>query len=240
MAGDIHQSVLDAWVKFSIPIEGSTHNAYLDVKGNLTVGIGCLIDPPERYSGLGWVMPDGSPASESEVLRQLNALKARPGLKSFAYNSQAVLSATSIRLTDDGILKLCDKRLLQALPYMMKAFQNFPKWPADAQLVAFSICWSVGDAWPGIFTNCARLLNHTPPDFILAIEHQPDTGHPGHYLPAAVDISTTGNAGVVPRNLANELCLSNAAQVIQFGLPLEKLYWPSSPVFSDADPRQMT
>jgi len=46
-------SFIDTFVlKFSPPLEGCTRSPYLDVKGLLTVGIGCLIDPPTTAADL--------------------------------------------------------------------------------------------------------------------------------------------------------------------------------------------
>lgn len=232
----MHASVLEAFVRFSTPLEGETHNPYLDVKGLLTVGIGCLIDPPSMAAGLPWRLPDGSLAPAAVVQQQLASLKALQGLKSYRFDSPSVLGATTIRLDDAGILKLCDDRLKANEVWLRKYFARWNAWPADAQLCACSIAWAVGAGWPAKFGNCARQLNLDPPDFLSAILHAPDASHAGQFLAAAVDISTAGNAGIVPRNAQNELALSNAALVLQRGLPIERLYWPGTPLTSDTEP----
>lgn len=233
----MHQSVSDAFVRFSSPLEGVVNNPYLDVKGLVTVAIGCLIDPVSNGVGLPWVLPGGAPAPEAVVLRQLTALKAQPNLAHFRAQSPEVLAATTIRLTDAGVVELVNKRLLANEPFLRQAFPKWDTWPADAQLCACSIAWAVGAGWPAIFGNCARLLEQDPPQFLEAIEHAPDESHPGQFLPAAVDISTKGNPGIVPRNAQNELALSNAQVVLDRGLPIETLYWPRSPL-SDLAPSQ--
>lgn len=226
----MHQSVLDAFIRFSTPLEGETHNPYLDVKGLCTVGIGCLINTASLWGPLPWVMPDGSPAPATEVTRQLTGLIARQDLSRLAYNQPAVLGATTIRLTDAGILQLCDQRLKQDEAYFVKAFPAFAAWPADAQLFACSIGWAEGPAWDKENPNLARVLRLSPPDFLSAIVHAPDTAHPGQYLAAAADISTKDNAGIVPRNAQNELALSSAEIVWRKGLDRSVLHWPLSPI----------
>lgn len=234
----MHQSVLDAFVRFSSPLEGVEKNPYLDVKGLLTVGIGCLIDPPSTAAGLPWVFADGSPAPPAEVLAQLRSLKAQPALSHYSAQSATVRNATTIRLTDAGMIDLVSQRLRADEIWLRKYFPKWDTWPADAQLCACSIAWAVGAGWPTEFGNCARLLNHDPPQFIEAIVHAPDANHPGQFQASAVDISTKGNPGIVPRNAQNELALSNAALVLQQGLPIDVLYWPSTPL-RDTDPTEL-
>lgn len=213
----MHPSVIDAFpLKFSAPLEGCTRSPYLDVKGLLTVGIGCLIDPPETALTLPWEI-DGQPAPVAEVLAQLRALKAQQGLARYAWNTPAVLGATTMRLTDAGVMDLATTRLLAGEPLMRKAFPAWDSWPADAQLYACSMGWAIGFGWPAIFGNCAHLLQQTPAGFLLAAE-------------GPSDIRTDGNPGIVPRNAQNRLCLSNAQLVQDRGLDPSTLYWPSTPL----------
>jgi hypothetical protein len=227
----MHQSVFDAFVRFSAPLEGLTHNPYLDVKGLLTVGLGCLIDPPESAANLPWVFADGSPAPAAEVLAQLRALKAQQGLKTYRSDSPSVLRATTIRLTDSGVLDVASKRTLANEAFYVKAFPSYPTWPADAQLFAHSMGWAIGAGWPSIFGNCSRLLKSDPPQFLLAATGRPDARPDEASAPC--DISTHNNAGIVPRNAQNRLLLSNAQLVIDRRLPRDVLYWPSTPLLAD-------
>ncbi len=223
-------SVEAAFVAFSTPLEGDILWPYLDSKGLLTVGIGCLIEPAERFGNLGWVDPNGVAVPPAEAVRQLQALKARQDLAKFAAQGPAQHGATTIRLTPALVLMLAHTRLASADAAMLRFFPKYAAWPADAQLFAMSVSWAVGNGWPAIFKNCARLLNQSPPAWVLAIEHSPAPGHPGMYAPAAADISTTNNPGIVPRNLQNELCISNAAVVTAHNLDPSVLHWPKSPL----------
>jgi len=225
----MHQSVLDKFVAFSTPLEGDILAPYLDSKGLPTVGIGCLIKPVERFGGLGWLI-DGVPCAPAEAVRQLRALEARQELAKYSALGPQQQGATTIRLTPPLVLALCQRRLAEADAQMLRYFPAYASWPADAQLFAMSVAWAVGDGWPAIFKNCTRLLNQSPPAWALAILHAPTPGHPGMYDPAAADISTAGNPGIVPRNLQNELCLSNAAVVAAHGLDPSVLHWPKSPL----------
>jgi hypothetical protein len=228
----MHQSVLDNFFRFTVPLEGKTNNAYLDVKGLLTVGIGCMIDPPVTALPLPWVMPDGSVAPASVIEAQLTSLKAQTGLEHYPANSPSVLAATTIRLTDDGVMQLANQRLLAGEPLMRKTFPAWDTWPADAQLFACSMGWAIGFGWPHIFSNCAALLQRTVPGFLLAATGSP-SAH-ANEASAPCDIRTEGNPGIVPRNAQNRLLLSNAQVVRDEGLDPDILYWPSSPLIQKA------
>lgn len=228
-------AVLDMFVRFSTPLEGDEPNPYPDDRNLITVGIGCLLDttpengPPSfnLATSLAWVLPDGSTPTSAEVIRQLTALK-QLDLRNYRANSATVLNATTIRLTPAGILKLVSERLAQDEPFLRKAFTNWDTLPADVQLFAFSVAWAEGAGFPAENPNLTRLINAG--QFLLAIEHAPDANHPGQWLPAAADISTKNNPGIVPRNAQNALALSNAQLVVDRNLPRDILYWPNSPL----------
>jgi hypothetical protein len=230
-------SVIAKYVQFSTPLEGDFCSPYPDNRNLITIGIGCLLDttrgdgPPSfgLARGLPWVLPDCSTPTDAEVVRQLTALKAL-NLRNYAASSHAVTSATTIRLTQAGVLALATTRVNQDWTYLASRFPAIGTWPADAQLFALSISWAEGPAWDVGNPNLARVLRLAPPDFLSAIMHAPDTAHPGQYLAAAADISTKGNPGIVPRNAQNELALSNAQVVLDQKLPIDVLYWPRSPL----------
>jgi len=226
-------SVVAKFVQFSTPLEGDELAPYPDNRNLITVGIGCLLDSPGFALALPltWQLPDGSKASNAEVVRQLSALKALD-LRNWPATSSRVLGATTIRLTQDSVLALCSARLALIEPLALEAFPAFASWPADAQLFWASICWAEGAGAAGINPNLARVLNMVPPGFLLAIEHAPDPRHPGMFLGAAADISTKNNPGIAPRNAQNALALSNAQLVQERGLDPSVLYWPSTPLLA--------
>lgn len=223
-------SVLAHFGQFSVPLEGETHNPYLDIKGLLTVGIGCLIEGSMGYD-LPWLI-NGQPAPRATVIAQLQSLKAQQGLSRLAYNQPAVLAATTIRLDEAGILQLADSRLEQDWALLAATFPAIDSWPADAQLFAASIAWAEGGGWPKENPNLTHLLLASPPGFLLAMMHAPD-GH-GGFLAACSDISAKNNPGIVPRNAQNALALSNAQLVQERGLDPSVLYWPSSPLLTES------
>lgn len=224
----MHQSVIDAFpLRFSAPLEGNVRSLYADVRGLLTVGIGCLADPLSSALALDWRMPDGSRATPSEIAKQWLAVKAQaPELAKRHWKYAA--DVTTMRLSDAGVIALAQQRLAANETHLRAAFSAWDSWPADAQLFACSMAWAVGAGWPAIFGNCSRILRATPPGFLLAAT-APANALPNEAV-AACDIRTTSNPGIVPRNAQNRLCLSNAQVVVDRGLDVSVLHWPSSPL----------
>ena len=207
----MHQSVLDRFVDFTAPLEGVVPSLYVDVKQLLTVGIGCLVDPVSLALSLPWVMPDGSPASQSEIATQWRKVKADAARLSKLHWKYAA-KLTTMRLTDEGVLAVARGRLLANEKIMRGHFPNWDLFPADAQLACCSMSWAIGADWPRIFGNMKAACNAQ--NWTAAI--------------ASCAIRTEGNPGIVPRNAANKLCLANAQQVLAQGLPLDTLFWPGT------------
>src|SRR6478609_1125211 len=139
----MHESVLEAFVRFSTPLEGCVTSLYPDIKGLLTVGIGCLADPVSLALPLPWVLPDGSQASQAEISAQWHALKAQaPRLSKLHWKYSAPV--TTMRLTDEGVLEVARGRLLANEKILRGYFPNWDLFPADAQLACCSMAWAVG------------------------------------------------------------------------------------------------
>lgn len=208
----MHQSVSDAFVAFSSPLEGVCKNLYLDVKNLVTCAIGCLADPLSLALPLPWVMPDGSPASQTEIASQWRALKSQPGLSHYPALSKTVLGATTMRLTDDGVLQIVKERMLANEKILRGYFPNWDALPADGMLGIMSMAWALGAGFPHTFGNFRAAVNAQ--NWIAAM--------------ASCDIQATGNPGIIPRTAQNKLCFANAAAVIAQNLPLDLLHWPSA------------
>jgi hypothetical protein len=210
-------SVADVFPAFSTRFEGSVSSMYCDVLGLITTGIGCLIDPVVMALTLPWRHGQaGELATQSEIAAAWHELKAqRDKFAKLHFRYAAQLN--DLRLSDDAIGDLLRSRLAADETVLRGYFAKWDSFPADAQLACCSMAWAVGAGWPHIFTNCARAINA------------------GDWVSAALccDIKTEGNAGVVPRNTQNRLAFTNAAVVQSKGLPLERLYWPISPLQSE-------
>ncbi len=206
----MRQAVLDRFVEFTTPLEGNVPSMYLDVKGLVTVALGCLIDPVQMAISLPWVLPDGSSPSAAEIANQWRVLKARQDLSKLHWKYAAAL--TTIRLTDEGVLELAKQRLLANEKVLRTYLPAWDSFPADAQLACCSMAWAIGAGWPRIFGNLKDAANRQ--DWTGAM--------------ASCAIKTDGNPGIVPRNAANKLCFANAAAVVRDGLDLDVLHWPDT------------
>ena len=207
----MHQSVIDKFVDFTAPLEGVVTSLYADVRGLLTVGLGCLADPVSMALSLAWVLPDGSTPSQAEIARQWHVIKGQAAAMSRLHWRYAA-KLTTMRLTDQGVLDLATQRLLANEKILRGFFPNWDLFPADAQMACCSMAWAVGAGFPRIFGNFRAAANAQ--NWVSAV--------------AACAIRTENNPGIVPRNAANRLCLSSAASVLAQGLPLGTLYWPGS------------
>lgn len=198
---------------FSAPLEGRVPGMYVDCLGLITCAVGCLIDPSSLALQAHWVLEDGSPASDAQIVADWSLLKA--GKDHFSkLHWKYALAATKCRLTEDEIDRLVQHRLALAEADMRRAFPEWDTLPADAQLACLSMCWAVGSGWPG--------PNHFP-HLAECVREQDWAG-----CVANCEIRTAGNPGVVPRNAKNKLCFLNAAAVKSAGSDPGVLHWPNA------------
>ncbi len=200
-------SVVAAFPGFTERFEGFTLYPYQDVKGLVTVGVGCLIDPLESALPLPWVGPDGARLTPEEVARQWTALKGDSSLKGRPAGYQAQF--TTMRLTHAAVADLVDQHLAVNDAFLDRRFDWYRAAPADAQLGVLSMAYAMG---PGFHF----------PKFAAACEA-------GDWATAAKEcrIDTTGNPGVAPRNNENAKLFQNAYAVARNGWDGGTLCWPT-------------
>jgi hypothetical protein len=193
----MHQSVRDAFIPFTLPLEGRVRFMYLDIKSLVSTGIGNLLDADsaEHFGTNPVPLPDtftlpwrdkntGVPATRAEILAEWNTVK-------FSGTATATLavkeSITRLRIDDAAVDQLVMGKLasfettLNARP----PFADLQFWPADAQLGLFSMAWGLGPMF-------------TFPKFQQAAAK-------GDFLTMAAECRMTeaGNPGVIPRNVRN-------------------------------------
>ena len=226
----MRQAVIDHFVAFTAPLEGVFLWMYQDVKHLITVGIGNLIDASPKVPGYGpalslpWKHPDGTLATQAEIIAEWEAFKAQPNMAEYPASSLIVKNATTLRLTQADVLALVKSRMLENEAWLKKVFPDWDNWPADAQIAALSMTWAVGADVFAEFGNCKNSL--------LAGRFHEVTIRPigadGKEQSCECDISTKGNGGIVPRNAANRLCFNNAQIVIDEKMDPETLFWPAT------------
>lgn len=200
-------AVAAAFRDFTARFEGVCPWLYLDVLGLVTTGIGNLVDPMPAALSLPWRQPDGSLADQDTIAAAWRTVKAAQSMKLGGGGAFARL--TTIRLTDAGVNDLVQGRLRANDAALSKRFPGYDSWPADAQLGTLSMAWAMGTGF--MF-----------PKFEAAV-------HALDFATAAREcaISTAGNPGVAPRNAADVICFTNAAQALAQRLDPEKLWYPA-------------
>lgn len=203
----MHQSVRDAFVRFSEPLEGKCAHMYLDVKGLVTTAIGNLIDPVAYAVTLPWKHPDGRPATQDEIRAEWSLVKGRVDLK--MRGGVIYKTITSLRLDEEGIARVVGRKLDQNDDYLRRRFAAFEEWPADAQLATHSMAWACGPAFRFPMLEAALRAKQFG---LAAVECR---------------MQEAGNPGIVPRNKANRLMYFNASIVHREGLDPTVLHWPT-------------
>jgi GH24 family phage-related lysozyme (muramidase) len=196
------------FLAFTAPLEGVCRHLYLDVKGLVTTGVGNLVDPLSAALRLPWQRPDGTAASHSEIVAEWSKVKARTDMKLRGGGAYAAI--TSLRLSKEAVQDLVDVTLTRMDQQMAHAFPGWADLPADAQLACLSMSWAVGPGWPTKFPRCSDAVRAR--DFLTAEQE--------------CTISTDGNPGIKPRNVANKLCFRNAHTVDDLRLDADTLWWP--------------
>ncbi|MEV0536732.1 peptidoglycan-binding protein [Kitasatospora sp. NPDC050463] len=200
----MHQSVQDAFVPFSEPLEGRVRFMYLDVKSLVSTGVGNLLDAddPDDFGSNPHPLPDIFTLDWLDKVTQVSADHAgiEQEYRTVKFSGTATASLTrkeeitSLRITDQTINDLVAGKLasfestLQGRP----PFADLADWPADGQLGLFSMAWALGPLF--------RF-----PQFQAAAASQ-------DWLTMARECKMTelGNPGVVPRNVRNGLLFTLA------------------------------
>ena len=201
----MHASATSRFRAFTEPLEGVVRHMYLDVKGLVTTGVGNLIDPvgqalvlPFRWKDQASNAKRAVLASQQEIMEEWNSIKNNFELASKGH--RACKGLTRLELSDESIDQLIKKRLASNEAFLKKhkSFAAFDEWPADAQLGLMSMAWAAGanleKTFPKFSAACGSM------DFEAAAER--------------CKLREQGNAGVIPRNRANQHLFRNAAAVL--------------------------
>lgn len=205
----MRQSVKDAFYDFSIRFEGKVEWMYLDCTSLVTSGVGNLIDPCDAALELPWVRPGGYPATATEIMVAWDKVKNTKSLAHDGYRAAEHL--TDLRLTDEGIRSLVAKKLDHNWQFLCQRYTQalLEQFCADAQLGLLSMAWAAGPSFRApLFDGYCRAL-----DFNGAARE--------------CRFQDAENAGLRPRNDANQLLFTNAANVLEAGMDGELLYFPT-------------
>ncbi len=191
----MHDSVRTIFPMFTARFEGRVAWMYLDCKGLVTVGLGCLIDPESTARGLPFKHKGtDTPASPDEIGAEWELVKGDQTLAKRGY--QAAGKVTRLYLTSADIDALATKRLDNFEQWMVKALPDFQTWPADAQLATLSMCWAMGPGFVKTFKNWLGFAKEK--DWTSCAK--------------CCLMRTTGNVGLIPRNKINVKLFEAAAR----------------------------
>lgn len=176
---------------FTARYEGRIPWLYVDVKGLVTVGLGCLVDPVGLATSLPFHRPDSSPASTAEIRAEWTLIKTTPDLPKRGAGAAGKLA--KLRLSESAIDDLARHRLDANERILAACFPKWEEWPAAAQLAVLSMAWAAGAGFTRKF-----------PRFTVACLAKDWAG-----AAAECKLREAGNPGIVPRNVKNrELLLS--------------------------------
>lgn len=188
--------VAEAFPEFTARFEGRIPYMYLDVKGLVTVGLGCLIDPESLARSLPFVSKSTGKRVPVEVIGvewhnvKANTLLARQGHTMAA-------RVTTLRLGEDAIDDLARVRLHATEEFLKRTLKDFDEWPASAQLATLSMAWAMGAGFTHTFPSWTK----------AALRHDWAT------CAKQCLMRTAGNPGLVPRNRANVKLFEGASRV---------------------------
>lgn len=229
------QSARNAVVLYNEPLEGMVLSMYADWESLITSSIGILLDstpspdPWRPALGLPWRHTNGLLATLPEVAVEWHRVKqgacgakrlksraecprVQAGKVCHAHDGwRSSETPGALKLLRQDAEALVKQRADGMWSVLVKRFPNLADAPADAQLGVLSWAWAMG-------------ANRTGwPKFFAAIKA-------GDWATCATEsqISTKGNAGVVPRNKHQKTLFMNAAKVAEQGLSPETLYWPKA------------
>lgn len=201
----MYPSVRSAIIPFN-HIEGRINYMYLDIKGLVTTAEGILIDPIAMALGYPWQHKDGSPASRNDIIMEWRKMKLHQELAKQGH--RAAKGFATLFLSDAAM----DKIILDKFDTFARILRNyFPKideFPADAQLGIMSMAWAMGPGFAPKFPKFTKHCNEL--DFDSASDE--------------CLMNTTNNAGLIPRNHANQKLFLSASYVIEDNLNPENLY----------------
>lgn len=205
--------IRDCFAAFSEPLAGKVTCMYQDQQGQVTIGIGNLIDSPEaawatRGYGAPFIVGDdeSAEAGEIDVKAEWWRVKNDPLLRG---DWRLAYQVTQLRVTGTGVLNLLQRRLtdFESTLKRVTQFQDLDDWPADAQLALFSMAWGMGPAfargglWPEFRAACAAR----------------------DWLSAAATCNMK-NTWQVRRNAVNRGLFRNAAWAVSEGIDATQLY----------------
>jgi GH24 family phage-related lysozyme (muramidase) len=132
--------------------EGTVSHMYLDTRGYVTVGVGCLLATPQTAIALVWERRGGgAEPNEVEIADEWTRVhRAVQGLHHTAY-----LHVTTMDLHELEIARLFRKRVDDFCRELAEAFPLWPEYPEQAQVAMLDLAFNLGTS--GLVQKFPRL-----------------------------------------------------------------------------------
>lgn len=154
------------------PFEGRIEFMYLDVKGYVTVGVGCLLKTPQDAIRLVWRYRDDSgEPDETAIGDEWSRVSRQPaGMDAHAYKR-----VTSMDLIPYEIDRMFAQRVGAFETSLQHIFPEFASWPEPAQLATLDMAYNLGaGAIPKEWPNLTRALRRQEWRAAAKESHRPE------------------------------------------------------------------
>jgi GH24 family phage-related lysozyme (muramidase) len=169
--------VREQFPAFTAKFEGRIPWLYLDVKGLVTIGLGCLCDSVNVATSLPFVDAAGNRASTAAIEAEWRVIKAHTELAQ--KGAGAARKVAQLRLPEEAIDNLARQRLEANELILLRYFPDFDSWPAPAQLGVLSMAWAMGAGFPAKWPHFADACRARDWDAASASCKMREEGNPG-------------------------------------------------------------
>lgn len=148
-----------AWLHI-VPFEGSVPWMYLDTKGIVTVGVGCVLGGPGEATNLPFV-GRGSSKLQFKSRVESDYVRVRASKDGIGKSAAWFASVTSSRLQEGDIRSLFDKRVDAFVRIIARSLPSFVSFPLPAQVALLDMAFNLGgyalvSKWPRLMDACTR------------------------------------------------------------------------------------
>jgi GH24 family phage-related lysozyme (muramidase) len=191
----VKPEVREKFPAFTAIYEGRIPWLYQDIKGLITIGLGCLVDPVGLATGLPFVYAGTTQQADANAIAaEWRIIK---GTTDLAHKGAGAARALcKLRLPEAAIDELARFRLDANERILFGYFHDWEQWSAEAQLGVLSMAWAMGAGFPKKWTTFREAC--VAQDWAKAAEN--------------CRIREEGNPGIVPRNKRNRALFLAAAQ----------------------------
>jgi hypothetical protein len=201
-----HPIVRASFVSWNVRFEGRILWPYLDAKGIPTAAIGIALPRFTDAYKLPWFV-GSRPATLMEIATDWGTVLRSQSLAGIGGAQPQWAKLSTIRLEADDVDDLTLQRFDANDPKLAARWKCWPTFPADAQLIAHSMAYAMGEHRFDEFPKFCDAMEAR--DFTTAANES--------------HMSELANAPLHPRNVADKNGLLNAAAVIAQGEPLDAL-----------------